>query len=355
MSQALERPCVALITGITGQDGSYLAELLLEKGYTVHGIVRRSSSVTTSRIESLYRDRHAEGSRLLLHYGDLIDGNSMLQLLAQIKPDEVYNLAAQSHVQVSFETPCYTSMVDGAGVQLLLENLRALGLHTTCKVYQASTSELFGSSPPPQNELTPFYPRSPYAVAKLFGYWSVVNHRESYGTFAVNGILFNHESERRGITFVTRKITRAVAAIVSGKQQKLYLGNLNAKRDWGYAKDYVEAMWLMLQQEVPRDMVIATGESHSVREFVEAAFECAGHKVTWRGEGVDERGFVDGFGEVVVVHSDHFRPCEVENLHGDPSLARAALNWEPKTSFKELVRKMVAHDFAELAKLSCVY
>jgi len=335
---------IALVTGITGQDGSYLAEFLLNKGYMVHGIIRRSSSVTTTRIEALYQDRHAQGARLILHYGDLLDGNSLHKLLAQIRPDEIYNLAAQSHVQVSFETPCYTSQVDGFGVQLLLESLRALDLHRTCRVYQASTSELFGSSPPPQSEVTPFYPRSPYAVAKLFAFWTVVNHRESHGTFAVNGILFNHESERRGITFVTRKITRAVAAIISGRQQKLYLGNLNAKRDWGYAQDYVEAMWMMLQQDQPRDLVIATGESRSVREFVEAAFDCVGHKVRWVGQGVDERGFVEGFGEVIVVHPDHFRPCEVENLHGDPSLARETLQWVPKTSFKELVAKMVAHD-----------
>lgn len=339
----MEERKVALVTGITGQDGSYLAEFLLEKGYVVHGLMRRSSSVSTTRLEALYQDRHQKNARLILHYGDLLDGNSLLQLLAVIRPNEVYNLAAQSHVHVSFEMPSYTGLVDGHGVQLLLENLRALNLHTTCKVYQASTSELFGASPPPQSEATPFYPRSPYAVAKLFAFWSIVNHRESYGTFAVNGILFNHESERRGITFVTRKITRAVAAYSHGMQKILYLGNLSARRDWGYARDYVEAMWRMLQQPAPRDLVIATGESHSVREFVEAAFECIGKRVEWVGEGLDERGFVDGH-ECVVVHPDHFRPCEVENLQGDPALAKETLNWEPKTTFKELVAKMVHYD-----------
>lgn len=345
---------VALITGITGQDGSYLAEFLLEKGYMVHGLIRRSSSVSTSRIEALYQDRHVAGAKLVLHYGDLLDGNSMLHLLATLKPTEVYNLAAQSHVQVSFEVPCYTSSVDGFGVLLLLENLRALGLHKTCRVYQASTSELFGSSPPPQSETTPFHPRSPYAVAKQFAFWTIVNHRETYGTFAVNGLLFNHESERRGITFVTRKITRAVAAICAGTQKKLFLGNLDAKRDWGYAPDYVEAMWLMLQQDVPRDLVIATGESHSVREFVELAFKRAGHVIKWTGKGLEERGSVEAFGEVVVVHPDHFRPCEVENLHGDPLLARETLGWSPRTSFIQLVNKMVDHDVEEARSRACV-
>ncbi len=341
----------ALITGITGQDGSYLAELLLEKGYEVHGMIRRSSSFNTGRIEHLYmtdyiEDMHNE-KRLHLHYGDMTDTPSLLTLIQKIRPDELYNLAAQSHVKVSFETPEYTANADALGTLRLLEAIRSLGLSDHTRFYQASTSELYGLvQEVPQKETTPFYPRSPYGVAKLYGYWAVVNYREAYGMFAVNGILFNHESERRGETFVTRKITLAVARIVAGLQKKLYLGNLNAKRDWGYARDYVECMWLMLQHERPEDFVIATGEHHTVREFCSLAFRAAGIELRWEGEGVNEKGIDERTGKMLVeVDPHYFRPAEVEELLGDPSKARSILGWNPsKTSFDELVDKMVKAD-----------
>jgi len=341
----------ALITGITGQDGSYLAELLLEKGYEVHGMIRRSSSFNTGRIEHLYmtdyiEDMHNE-KRLHLHYGDMTDTPSLLTLIQKIRPDELYNLAAQSHVKVSFETPEYTANADALGTLRLLEAIRSLGLTEHTRFYQASTSELYGLVQEiPQNETTPFYPRSPYGVAKLYGYWAVVNYREAYGMFAVNGILFNHESERRGETFVTRKITLAVARIVAGLQKKLYLGNLNAKRDWGYARDYVECMWLMLHHERPEDFVIATGEHHTVREFCSLAFRAAGVELRWEGEGVNEKGIDERTGKTLVeVDPHYFRPTEVEELLGDPSKARRILGWNPsRTSFDELVQKMVKAD-----------
>lgn len=343
----------ALITGITGQDGSYLAELLLEKGYEVHGMIRRSSSFNTGRIEHLYmtdyiEDMHNE-KRLHLHYGDMTDTPSLLTLIQQIRPDELYNLAAQSHVKVSFETPEYTANADALGTLRLLEAIRSLGLTEHTRFYQASTSELYGLvREVPQNETTPFYPRSPYGVAKLYGYWAVVNYREAYGMFAVNGILFNHESERRGETFVTRKITLAVARIVAGLQKKLYLGNLDAKRDWGYARDYVECMWLMLQHDRPEDFVIATGEYHTVREFCSLAFQAAGIELHWEGKGVDEKGIDRKTGKVLVeVDPHYFRPTEVEELLGDPSKARRILGWNPnKTNFNELVEMMVRSDTA---------
>jgi len=340
----------ALITGITGQDGSYLAELLLSKGYEVHGIIRRSSSFNTGRIEHLYmtdfiEDMHKE-KRIFLHYGDMTDTPSLLSLVQRIEPDEIYNLAAQSHVKVSFETPEYTANADAIGTLRLLEIIRLLGLKKT-RFYQASTSELFGLvQEVPQKETTPFYPRSPYGVAKLYGYWIVVNYREAYGMFAVNGILFNHESERRGETFVTRKITLAAARIAAHLQKKLYLGNLNAKRDWGYAKDYVECMWLMLQYERPEDFVIATGEYHTVREFCTLAFSHVGIELSWEGSGLQEKGIDAQTGEVLIeVDPRYFRPTEVEELLGDPSKARNLLGWNPKqTSFEELVRRMMVSD-----------
>jgi GDPmannose 4,6-dehydratase len=336
---------VALVTGITGQDGSYLAELLLEKGYTVHGIIRRSSSFNTGRIEKLYQDRHDTKVKLFLHYGDLADGTALLKLISEVKPDEVYNLAAQSHVQVSFELPEYTADIDGLGVLRLLDSIRAAGLSKTCRFYQASTSELYGKvREVPQSETTPFYPRSPYAVAKQYAYWIVVNYREAYDMHVSNGILFNHESPRRGPTFVTRKITRAVARINNGTQKCVYLGNLDAKRDWGHAKDYVEAMWLMLQQEKCDDYVVATGETHKVREFVEKAFAVVDIKVTWEGEGVDEVG-KDQKGNIIVkVDPKYFRPTEVELLLGDPAKIKKALGWQLKVSFDELVECMVKGD-----------
>lgn len=345
----------ALITGITGQDGSFLAELLIDKGYEVHGIMRRSSSFNTARIEHLYLDewvRDMKKSRLInLHWGDMTDSSSLIRIIQQTRPDEIYNLAAQSHVKVSFDVPEYTADADAVGTLRLLEAIRILGMEKTCRVYQASTSELYGKvQEVPQSETTPFYPRSPYAVAKLYAYWIVKNYRESYGMFAVNGILFNHESERRGETFVTRKITLAAARIKEGLQDKLYLGNLDAKRDWGYARDYVECMWLMLQQEKPEDFVIATGEMHTVREFATLAFKYAGIELHWQGEGVKEQGVDEATGRVLVeVDPKYFRPSEVEQLLGNPAKARKLLGWNPsQTSFDELVRLMMEHDMASV-------
>ena len=337
----------ALITGITGQDGSYLAEFLLDKGYEVYGLFRRGSTNTTQRIESLINELAQEDKKLHLVYGDMTDSMNLVRLIMEIKPDEIYNLAAQSHVAVSFEEPEYTANADGIGVLRILEAVRVAGLEKTTRIYQASTSELYGKvAEIPQKETTPFHPRSPYGVAKLYGYWITKHYREAYGMYAVNGILFNHESERRGETFVTRKITLAVGNIVKGKQEKLYLGNLNAKRDWGYAKDYVECMWLMLQQEKPEDFVIATGETRTVREFVESAFACAGINLRWEGEGVEEKGIDTATGKVLVeVSPEFFRPAEVDLLLGDPTKAKEVLGWNPrKTSFEELVRRMVEHD-----------
>ena len=340
----------ALITGITGQDGSYLAEFLLEKGYEVYGLFRRGSTNTTKRIEHLLEERAESDERLHLVYGDMTDSMNLVSLVLKIKPDEIYNLAAQSHVAVSFEEPEYTANADGIGVLRILEAVRIAGLIEKTRIYQASTSELYGKvAEIPQKETTPFHPRSPYGVAKLYGYWITKHYREAYGMYAVNGILFNHESERRGETFVTRKITLAVANIVKGKQEKLYLGNLNAKRDWGYAKDYVECMWLMLQQDQPEDFVIATGETRTVREFVEAAFACAGISIRWEGEDVLEKGIDTKTGKVLVeVSAEFFRPAEVDLLLGDPTKAREVLGWNPrKTSFEELVRRMVEHDLGQ--------
>lgn len=342
---------IALITGITGQDGSYLAEFLLEKGYQVHGIMRRSSSFNTERIEHLYLDewvRDMKRQRLInLHYGDMTDSSSLIRIIQEVQPTEIYNLAAQSHVKVSFDVPEYTADTDAIGTLRLLEAIRILGRDKDTRIYQASTSELFGQvQEVPQRETTPFYPRSPYAVAKLYGYWITKNYRESYGMYAANGILFNHESERRGETFVTRKITLAAARIAAGLQDKLYLGNLNAKRDWGYAPDYVECMWLILQQPKADDYVIATGEYHSVREFTTIAFRRAGIDLRWDGEGVDERGIDRANGRVLVeVSPRYFRPAEVEQLLGDPTKAREQLGWNPrKTSFEQLVNIMVDSD-----------
>jgi GDP-mannose 4,6-dehydratase len=344
---------VALITGVTGQDGSFLAEFLIEKGYEVHGIIRRSSSFNTERIEHLYFEEWVRdmkrGRALNLHYGDMTDSSSLIRIIQQTQPDEIYNLAAQSHVKVSFDVPEYTAETDATGTLRLLEAVRILGLEKKTKIYQASTSELFGLVQEiPQRETTPFYPRSPYGVAKLYGFWITKNYRESYGMFAVNGILFNHESERRGETFVTRKITLAAARIAAGEQDKLYLGNLSALRDWGYARDYVECMWLMLQHDTPEDFVIATGEQHSVREFTERAFHEVGIDLRWEGEGVEERGIDIATGRVLVeVDPKYFRPAEVETLLGDPTKAKELLCWNPsKTSFEELVRIMVRHDVA---------
>ncbi len=349
----------ALITGITGQDGSFLAEFLLEKGYEVHGIIRRSSSFNTGRIEHLYIDELIEDMhskrKVHLHYGDMTDSTNLIRLIREIKPDEIYNLAAMSHVKVSFEVPEYTADTDGIGTLRLLEAVRFLGYEKRTKIYQASTSELYGKvQEVPQKETTPFYPRSPYGVAKLYGFWITKNYREAYDMFAVNGILFNHESERRGETFVTRKITLAVARIKKGTQKKLYLGNLDALRDWGYAKDYVECMWLMLQTDKPEDFVIATGEMHSVREFTTLAFKEAGIIIEWQGSGVDEKGINKETGEVVVeVDPKYFRPTEVEQLLGDPTKAKTLLNWNPtQTSFKELVSIMVKSDLEKVEKES---
>ena len=343
----------ALITGITGQDGAYLASLLLEKGYEVHGTKRRSSLFTTSRVDHLYQDQHEEGLRFFLHHSDMTDGLSLTKIVQDVQPDEIYNLAAQSHVAVSFEMPEYTANVDAIGTLRLLEAIRTLGMGNSTRFYQASTSELFGEVQEiPQTEKTPFYPRSPYAVAKLYAYWAVVNYREAYGLYACNGILFNHESPLRGETFVTRKITRALARIKLGQQQVLYLGNLDAKRDWGHAKDYVEMQWLMLQQDQAEDFVIATGEQHSVREFVELAAAELDMDIHWQGSGVDEVG-VDDKGNVVVrVDPVYFRPTEVETLLGDPTKAKEKLGWFPRTSFHELVKEMALSDFDQAKSIS---
>jgi GDPmannose 4,6-dehydratase len=342
---------VALITGVTGQDGSYLARLLLEKGYTVHGIKRRSSSFNTGRIEEIYQDPHVENARFVLHYGDMTDSTNLIRIMQETKPDEIYNLAAQSHVHVSFDTPEYTANADAMGTLRLLEAIRILGMEHKCRFYQASTSELFGKVQEiPQRETTPFYPRSPYAAAKLYSYWIVVNYREAYGLHASNGILFNHESPLRGETFVTRKITRAAAAISKGKQDKLYLGNLDAQRDWGHAKEFVEGMWMMLQQDIPDDYVLATGVTTSVRDFATWAFEDAGIALRWHGEGVEENGVCVQTGRVLVeVDKRYFRPTEVELLIGDASKAKTVLGWQPQTSPRELCREMVAADLDLIA------
>jgi GDPmannose 4,6-dehydratase len=337
---------VALITGITGQDGAYLARMLLEKGYVVHGVKRRSSSFNTERIDSIYQDPHLKDARLFLHHGDMTDSLNLLRIIAQVRPDEIYNLGAQSHVLVSFETPEYTANADALGTLRILEAIRTLGLVDKVRFYQASTSELYGLvQEVPQRETTPFYPRSPYGVAKLYAHWICVNYREAYGLHASCGILFNHESPLRGETFVTRKITRAVAAIELGLQDKLYIGNLDARRDWGHAKDYVQGMWLMLQQDEPDDYVLATGENHSIREFIERAFGEVGRTIEWRGEGLDETG-VDAKTGKTLIHVDprYFRPTEVEQLIGDPSKARQKLGWSHEVGFEALVREMVECD-----------
>ena len=341
---------VALITGVTGQDGAYLAELLLGKGYLVHGVKRRSSSFNTGRIDHLYTDPHDEGTRFFLHYGDLTDATNLIRLIQEVQPTEIYNLAAQSHVQVSFETPEYTANADALGTLRLLEAIRILRMERAVRFYQASTSELYGKvQETPQRETTPFYPRSPYAVAKIYGYWITVNYREAYGMHASNGILFNHESPIRGETFVTRKVTRAVAAIHHGRQETLYIGNLDSKRDWGHARDYVEGMWLMLQQPHPDDYVLATGEMHSVRELIERAFGVVGRTIEWRGEGVDEQGLDARSGEVLVrVDPRYFRPTEVDLLLGDPTKAREKLGWTHRTKFEDLVKEMVEADLKQI-------
>ncbi len=339
----------ALITGITGQDGAYLAEFLLNKGYEVHGIKRRTSLFNTDRIDHLYHDQHEQNVKFFLHYGDMTDSANLIRIVQEVQPDEIYNLAAQSHVKVSFETPEYTANADGLGTLRLLEAIRILGLTEKTRFYQASTSELYGLvQETPQKETTPFYPRSPYAAAKLYAYWITVNYREAYKMFACNGILFNHESPLRGETFVTRKITRAVARIKLGLQQKIYLGNLDSKRDWGHAADYVEAMWLILQQEKPEDFVIATGETHQVREFVELAFLEAGIEIKWQGQGIEEKGINRQTGSVVVeIDPRYFRPTEVDLLLGDPTKAKQKLGWSPQVSFPKLVRAMVTEDISE--------
>ena len=345
---------VALITGITGQDGAYLAEYLIKKGYIVHGIKRRSSMFNTDRIDHLYQDPHVENRNLILHYGDLTDSLNLTRIIGEIQPDEIYNLAAMSHVKVSFDVHEYTAEADAVGTLRMLEAVRILGLEKKTKIYQASTSELFGLvQEVPQKETTPFYPRSPYGVAKQYGFWITKNYRESYGMFAVNGILFNHESERRGENFVTRKITLAAARIAQGYQDKLYLGNLDSLRDWGYAKDYVECMWMILQHDTPEDFVIATGEYHTVREFCTLAFKEVGIELRWEGKGVDERGIDVATGkELVAVDPKYFRPAEVEQLLGDPTKAKTLLGWNPrKTSFPELVKIMVKHDMKFVKKL----
>lgn len=340
---------VALITGITGQDGAYLAEFLLKKGYEVHGIKRRSSSFNTDRIDHLYQDPHEKNRHFILHYGDLTDSSNLIRIIQQVQPDELYNLAAQSHVAVSFESPEYTANSDALGTLRLLEAIRILGLEKKTRFYQASTSELFGEvQETPQTETTPFYPRSPYAAAKLYAYWITVNYREAYGLFACNGILFNHESKLRGETFVTRKITRALARIKLGLQARLYLGNLDAKRDWGHARDYVEMQWLMLQQAQPDDFVIASGEQHSVRDFVSIAAEQLGINIRWQGKGVEERGYDVNSGQLLVaVDPRYFRPTEVQTLLGNPAKAKRELGWEPKISFMELVKEMVDSDLED--------
>ena len=350
----------ALITGVTGQDGAYLAEFLLDKGYEVHGIKRRASSFNTDRVDHLYQDPHESNPRFVLHYGDMTDATNLLRVIQSVQPDELYNLAAQSHVGVSFETPEYTANADAVGPLRVLEAIRILDLEDKTRFYQASTSELYGKAvESPQNEQTPFYPRSPYGVAKLYAYWITVNYREAYGLYACNGILFNHESPIRGETFVTRKITRAVARIALGLQDRLYVGNLDAKRDWGHARDFVEAQWLILQQSEADDYVIATGEQHSVRDFAEAAFKEAGISLAWQDSGANERGIVDAVdaaheispvcgpgAEVVCIDSRYFRPTEVDSLLSDPAKARSRLGWEPRTDFMSLVREMVAEDIS---------
>ena len=341
-----KKPKVALITGITDQDGAYLAELLLKKGYIVHGVKRRSSSFNTGRIDHLYQDTHKTGVRFFLHYGDLTDATNLIRLVQEVQPDEIYNLAAQSHVQVSFETPEYTANADGIGTLRLLEAIRILGLKDKTRFYQASTSELYGKVQEiPQSEKTPFYPRSPYAAAKLYAYWITVNYREAYGYHASNGILFNHESPLRGETFVTRKITRAVAAIELGLQDKIFLGNIDAKRDWGHARDYVEGMWKIVQHKKADDFVLATGETHAVREFVALSFAEVGRKIKWKGKGVDEKGIDAKTGKVLIeIDPRYFRPTEVDLLLGDPTKARKVLGWKHKTSFRAMVKEMVAAD-----------
>ena len=343
---------IALITGVTGQDGAYLAELLLNKGYVVHGIKRRSSSFNTERVDHLYRDPHLGEARFRLHFGDMTDATNLIRLLQETQPSEIYNLAAQSHVAVSFETPEYTANSDALGTLRLLEAIRILGLGEETRFYQASTSELYGNAPQsPQNEATPFAPRSPYAAAKLYAYWITVNYREAYGFHASNGILFNHESPFRGETFVTRKITRAVAAIHLGLQETLYLGNLDAKRDWGHARDYVDGMWRILQRDEPDDYVLATGENHTVREFVDLAFARVGRTLDWRGEGVDETGVDSGTGDLLVkIDARYFRPTEVDSLLGDSTKAFDALGWRHQTSFDQLVAEMVDSDLKNVAE-----
>jgi GDPmannose 4,6-dehydratase len=337
----------ALITGITGQDGAYLAEFLLKKGYEVHGMKRRSSLFNTDRIDHLYEDPHVANRHLALHYGDMTDSSGLLRVMQEVQPDEVYNLAAQSHVQVSFENPEYTANADAMGPLRLLEAIRILGLEKSTRFYQASTSELYGLvQETPQKETTPFYPRSPYAVAKLYAYWITVNYREAYGMYACNGILFNHESPMRGGTFVTRKITRGLSRVKAGLQDRIYMGNLNALRDWGHARDYIEMQWLMLQQEEPRDYVIATGEQHSVREFIDLSAGFLSMKLAWEGSGVDEKAYDERGNIVVSVDPRYFRPTEVETLMGDASKARRELGWSPRISFREMVREMVTEDLA---------
>lgn len=344
----------ALITGVTGQDGAYLTELLLEKGYQVHGIKRRASLFNTDRIDHLYEDPHKQGRKFILHYGDLTDSSNLIRILQQVEPDEVYNLAAQSHVAVSFESPEYTADTDALGTLRILEGIRLLGFEKKTRFYQASTSELFGKvQEMPQTEKTPFYPRSPYAVAKLYAYWITVNYREAYGMYACNGILFNHESPLRGETFVTRKITRALSRISLGLQECLFLGNLDAKRDWGHAKDYVKMQWLMLQQEKPEDFVIATGVQYSVKEFVDMAADELGIVIDWQGQGVDQRGYDRKSGKkIVAVDPNYFRPAEVETLLGDPSKAREQLGWTPEITTNEMVKEMVRHDLIEARRES---
>ena len=337
---------IAFITGVTGQDGAYLAELLLDKGYEVHGVMRRSSSFNTARVDHLYHDPHGSSQRFYLHHGDVTDSTNLIRLVQETQPDEIYNLAAQSHVQVSFETPEYTANADAIGTLRILEAIRILKMESKVRFYQASTSELYGKVQEiPQSETTPFYPRSPYAAAKLYAYWITVNYREAYNMHASNGILFNHEGPTRGETFVTRKITRAVAAIHHGLQQKLYIGNLDAKRDWGHARDYVDGMWRVLQQDKPDDYVLATGEAHSVREFIESAFAQTSREITWKGEGLEELGVDTKTGETLVeVDPRYFRPTEVELLLGDPSKANRVLGWKHTTSFRDLVADMVKSD-----------
>ena len=347
-----DKPRVALITGVTGQDGAYLAKLLLDKGYIVHGVKRRSSSFNTARVDDLYVDPHERRTRFFMHYGDLTDATNLIRLVQEFQPDEIYNLAAQSHVQVSFEPPEYTANADALGTLRLLEAIRILKIEDKVRFYQASTSELYGKVQEiPQTETTPFYPRSPYAAAKLYAYWITVNYREAYGMHASNGILFNHEGPTRGETFVTRKITRAVAAIEKGAQSKLFLGNHDAKRDWGHARDFVEGMWMMLQQDKPDDYVLATGETHSVREFVERAFACVGRTIEWRDKGVDEAGIDAKTGaELVRIDPRYFRPTEVDQLLGDPTKARTVLGWQHKIQFKDLVAEMVESDMKQIER-----